>query len=84
MNFFSTTTLTTQAQKRFALTATKRPLLREVLASDSPDAQAFATAQEKTSVMITCNRNDYLELGAQQPHHDGARFYGSALPCWCC
>lgn len=44
-------------------------LLREVLAPDAPDAQAFATAQEKSCVMITCNRNDYLELGAQQPHH---------------
>lgn len=42
--------------------------LREVLAPDAPDAQAFATAQKKNCVMITCNRDDYLELGAQQTH----------------
>ncbi|MEP6811260.1 MAG: DUF5615 family PIN-like protein [Chthoniobacterales bacterium] len=44
-------------------------VLRELLPANAPDAQAFATAQAKTCVMITCNRNDYLELAARQPHH---------------
>ncbi len=40
-----------------------------LLPADASDAQAFATAQEKTRVMITCNLNDFLELAAAQPHH---------------
>ena len=43
-------------------------VLREVLSSDAADPQVFASAQENGCVMVTCNRNDFLELAARQPH----------------
>ena len=43
-------------------------VLRDLLPANASDAQAFATSQAKTCVMITCNRNDYLELAARQKH----------------
>jgi predicted nuclease of predicted toxin-antitoxin system len=42
--------------------------LRETLASDSPDDRVFFAAQENECVMITCNRNDFLQLAAGQSH----------------
>lgn len=44
-------------------------VLRDVLAPEADDALVFRTAQETGCVMITCNRNDYLELASQQAHH---------------
>ncbi|MBA3385523.1 MAG: DUF5615 family PIN-like protein [Chthoniobacterales bacterium] len=44
-------------------------VLRDVLPPDAPDSQVFAAAQETGCVTITCNRNDYLALSAQQLHH---------------
>lgn len=44
-------------------------LLREVLPVDAMDSLAFATAQRSGCVMMTCNRNDYLQLASTQQHH---------------
>ena len=43
-------------------------VLRDVLPPETNDALVFSKAQETGCVMITCNRNDYLELAAQQAH----------------
>jgi predicted nuclease of predicted toxin-antitoxin system len=42
--------------------------LTDVLPRETADAIVFATAQDKGCVMITCNRNDYLDLAAKAPH----------------
>ncbi len=42
--------------------------VREVLVPDAADPVVFSTAHEKGCVMITCNRNDFLELAAQRQH----------------
>lgn len=46
-------------------------MLREVLPVDTPDHQAFAYAREHRLITITCNRGDYLALGAEYPDHPG-------------
>ena len=43
-------------------------VLRDVLAPETNDTSVFSKAQENGCVMITCNRNDYLQLAAQQAH----------------
>ena len=45
-------------------------LLREVLPVDAIDSLVFPTAQNSGCIVITCNRDDYLQLAnAQQQHH---------------
>ena len=41
----------------------------DVLPRDSADEIIFTTAQQNRSVMITCNRNDFLALATKAPHH---------------
>ena len=43
-------------------------LLREVLPADTADAQVLGAAAEASSVLVTCNRNDFLELAKREPH----------------
>jgi len=42
--------------------------LTDLLPRNAPDHLVFATAQSNQCVMITCNRNDFLELAAKGPH----------------
>lgn len=42
--------------------------LTDVLPRETADDIVFATAEDKGCVMITCNRNDYLDLAAKAPH----------------
>lgn len=42
--------------------------LRELLPIDSPDSVVLAFAQARTAVLITCNRDDFLELAKTNPH----------------
>ena len=41
----------------------------DVLPRDSADEFIFAAAQQNWSVMITCNRNDFLALAKKAPHN---------------
>ena len=43
-------------------------LLREVLPRTSPDATVLQQAQREQAVLVTCNRDDFLELADTQPH----------------
>ena len=42
--------------------------LREVLNITSSDDVVFAYASTHEMLMLTCNRDDFLKLAAQQPH----------------
>ncbi len=45
-------------------------LLREVLPVNAIDSLVFSTAQSSGCIVITCNRDDYLQLAnAQRQHH---------------
>jgi predicted nuclease of predicted toxin-antitoxin system len=44
-------------------------VLRDVAAPETNDVVVFTKAQDSGCLMITCNRNDYLELAARQSHH---------------
>jgi predicted nuclease of predicted toxin-antitoxin system len=46
-------------------------VLRDVLAVDATDKEAFAYAREHGLITITCNRDDFLELAANHPVHPG-------------
>lgn len=43
-------------------------LLREVLPVDASDVQVLALAAQRALVLVTCNRDDFLELANEQPH----------------
>jgi predicted nuclease of predicted toxin-antitoxin system len=43
-------------------------LLREVLPVDAKDVQVLALAAQRGLVLVTCNRDDFLELANKQPH----------------
>lgn len=43
--------------------------LREVLPMDSEDSAVLKYASEHEIVLITCNRDDFLELARQIPHY---------------
>lgn len=41
----------------------------DVLPGDSADELIFTAAQQNRSVMVTCNRNDFLMLANKAPRH---------------
>ena len=43
-------------------------LLREVLPVDANDVQVLDLAAQRSLVLVTCNRDDFLELASEQPH----------------
>lgn len=43
--------------------------LREVLPNNATDAEALKYAHEHELILVTCNRDDYLELSASNAHH---------------
>jgi predicted nuclease of predicted toxin-antitoxin system len=43
-------------------------LLRDVLPVTATDSEVFAYACEQNALMVTCNRNDFLELAAGREH----------------
>jgi predicted nuclease of predicted toxin-antitoxin system len=43
-------------------------LLRRVLPGDSPDEAVLDFASESGSILITCNRDDFLRLAASRPN----------------
>ncbi len=42
--------------------------LRELVEATVPDEQVLDLAREQASVLITCNRDDFLALTARSPH----------------
>lgn len=45
--------------------------VRDVMQPDTPDAVVFAEAVRRKLVLVTCNRDDFLQLAATQPLHAG-------------
>jgi len=44
-------------------------LLRTALSEDASDEAVLRFAHEHGSVLLTCNRDDFLKLASKQPHH---------------
>ena len=44
-------------------------LLRKVLPGDSSDETVLRFAYETGHLLLTCNRDDFLDLAATMPHH---------------
>ena len=40
----------------------------DVMSPESHDEEVFAYAVEQKAIMLTCNRNDFLELATKGPH----------------
>jgi predicted nuclease of predicted toxin-antitoxin system len=43
-------------------------LVPEVMSPDSSDEEVFAYAVKRRAIMLTCNRNDFLELSRRSSH----------------
>ena len=43
-------------------------LLREALAQDASDPRVLQFAHEHDCLLVTCNRDDFVQLARQQPH----------------
>ena len=43
-------------------------LVPEVMSPEADDEKVFAHAAEKRAIMLTCNRNDFLELATEHSH----------------
>ena len=44
-------------------------LLREVLPEDASDESVLQFAHKNDCVLLTCNRDDFLQLAKHKPHH---------------
>jgi predicted nuclease of predicted toxin-antitoxin system len=44
-------------------------LLRKALPCDSSDETVLQFARDRGCVLLTCNRDDYLQLAMTEPHH---------------
>jgi predicted nuclease of predicted toxin-antitoxin system len=44
-------------------------LLRQAIPVDSPDEKVLAFSFNHGCILLTCNRDDFLELARQFPHH---------------
>ena len=43
--------------------------LRDVLQQEAEDLVVFQFAQEHGCLLVTCNRDDFIDLAKRQPHH---------------
>ena len=43
-------------------------LVSDVMSPEADDEKVFAYAVKKRTIMLTCNRNDFLELAAEHSH----------------
>ena len=43
--------------------------LRDVLPRDTQDAALLEYAVQPGLVLVTCNRDDFVKLGSERPHH---------------
>ena len=44
-------------------------LLRKVLPKDASDESVLQFAHDNNCVLLTCNRDDFLQLAKRKPHH---------------
>jgi predicted nuclease of predicted toxin-antitoxin system len=44
-------------------------LLRQALPQDASDEAVFQFAYDNGCLLLTCNRDDFVELAKQKPHH---------------
>ena len=44
-------------------------LLSQELTQNAPDEDVLNFADASGGVLVTCNRDDFLQLAAQEPHH---------------
>ena len=44
-------------------------LLRKVLPKDASDESVLQLAHDNDCVLLTCNRDDFLQLAKHKPHH---------------
>jgi predicted nuclease of predicted toxin-antitoxin system len=44
-------------------------LLRKALPEDASDEAVLQFAHERGCVLLTCNRDDFLDLATKKPHH---------------
>ena len=44
-------------------------LLRKVLPEDASDESVLQFAHDNNCVLLTCNRDDFLQLAKHKPHH---------------
>jgi len=44
-------------------------LLRKVLPEDASDQSVLQFAHDNNCVLLTCNRDDFLQLAKHKPHH---------------
>ena len=44
-------------------------LLRKALPGDSSDEAVLLLAHDRGSLLLTCNRDDFLDIAAMVPHH---------------
>jgi predicted nuclease of predicted toxin-antitoxin system len=44
-------------------------LLREVIPTDAQDSTVLQFANDNQAVLVTCNRDDFVELANRQAHH---------------
>ena len=65
-------------------------LLREVLPEDASDESVLQFAHKNDCVLLTCNRDDFLQLANHKPHHGvivvvrAGHEPLSARPCFVC
>jgi predicted nuclease of predicted toxin-antitoxin system len=43
--------------------------LRELLPTDAPDSTVFQFAHENSFILVTCNRDDFIDLANRKPYH---------------
>jgi predicted nuclease of predicted toxin-antitoxin system len=43
--------------------------LRDVLPPEASDSVVLQFAHEQGRLLVTCNRDDFIELAQRQPHH---------------
>ena len=44
-------------------------LLRDVMSADAPDLAVLQFASDNQAVLLTCNRDDFLQLSKHPPHY---------------
>ena len=44
-------------------------LLRDVMPADAPDLAVLQFATDQQAVLLTCNRDDFLQLSERHPHY---------------
>ena len=68
MNFFVDHDVPAELGRMLRLKGHEVQILCEVLPQETDDLSALRHAVGKGMIVITCNRNDFLELAGSEPH----------------